>query len=361
MYRVQLFHAEGAVNGQITITSTGVRFEPGPRSETEKPVQPIELPASELSLRFGGHNDEQVFLEPRSKQGVSIHVKDPAFAAAYSKAFGAFVPAKAPRRRMHPALVLLLGLLLLSLAVVLLIVSQKDRIVRFAANKIPIEWEQKMGESVLQQLQKDGGLEAETGSTPITPIITRLLPAVSQSGYHFKFYISSDTNINAFALPGGYVVVNKGLLKAADNSEEVAGVIAHELAHVTQKHAVRKIIEVAGLYIAFELLIGDTSGLAAVFSDGSRTLLEQKYSRNYEREADDHGLEYLVDSKIDPQGLVSFFEKLKKAEPAMPKALSLLNTHPATEERIDRLESKIHDLKKNKTFEPLPPLTPVSS
>lgn len=354
MYRAQLFHGEGTVIGQVVITSSGVRFEP--RGESDKPLPPLELSSSEIALRFGGHNDEQIFVESRHKPGLSIHIKDPAFAVAYKHAFGGVMPAKVPRKRMHPVLVLFIGLLLFGVALIVLAFSQKDRIVKFAANKIPVEWEQKLGQSALQQVGKDGKIEEATGVTPISPIITRLLPVVKDSGYHFKFYISSDTNINAFALPGGYVVVNKGLLTAASSSEEVAGVVAHELAHVTQKHSVRKIIEVAGLYIAFELLLGDVSGLAAIFSEGSRTLLEQKYSRDFEREADDFGLAYLVEAKVDPQGLVSFFEKLKKIEPSMPKSLSLLNTHPATEERIERLEGKIRDIKKRSEFEPLPPL-----
>jgi beta-barrel assembly-enhancing protease len=357
MYPAQLFHGGDAVNGLVAFTSTGIRFEPALKAGTEKPRAPLEMPAGEITLRFGGHNDEQVFIEPRGQQGVSIHVKDLRFASAFTRQFPGSVAVKPLRKKTHPVLILLISLLLFFVALVLLAISQKDRLVFFAAKKIPLQWEEKLGESVLESLQKEGKIEPESAVKPaLDPIISRLLPVVSDSGYLFRFYISNDTNVNAFALPGGFVIVNRGLLKSADNAEEVAGVLAHELAHVTRKHSLRRIIEVLGLHAAFQLVLGDSTGLSAIFVEGSRTLLEQKYSRDFEREADDFGFKYLVSAEVDPQGMVSFFEKLKKMEGKIPDYLSLLNTHPATAERIERLEKKLKEAKEGKQFKPLPAL-----
>lgn len=87
-------------------------------------------------------------------------------------------------------------------------------------------------------------------------VTARLLPVVERQELKFRLHIASDTNINAFALPGGYVVVNSGLLAAVKQPEELAGVLAHELAHVTRRHGLRNLIQSAGLMILAQAVFG---------------------------------------------------------------------------------------------------------
>jgi predicted Zn-dependent protease len=103
-------------------------------------------------------------------------------------------------------------------------------------------------------------------------------------------------------------------------------------------------------------LFGDTSGLAAVLADGSQLLLRQRYSRDFEREADDVAWQYLLKANIDPRGMIRFFDRLKKEEQKYPQlrgSLQLLNTHPATAERMERLEEKWKKLDRKDGFRKL--------
>src|SRR6185436_4717724 len=120
----------------------------------------------------------------------------------------------------------------------------------------------------------------------------------------------------------------------------------------------RNMFESAGLALIIQSLFGDASGLIAVASGGSEFLLRQKFSRDTEREADDVGWNYLLAANIDPRGMISFFAKMQKEMEKNPAAaaadghLNLMSTHPATPERIARLEAKWKALGGGKTFEP---------
>ena len=130
----------------------------------------------------------------------------------------------------------------------------------------------------------------------------------------------------------------------ADRPEELLGVIAHEVAHVTQKHGIRKAIASAGPFLIFRVFLGGNSrGLAGVVGGASDLLIRQSFSQAYETEADDLGWRTLVAAKIDPRGMTTMFEKLQAHERqqrtghGVPQAFA---SHPALEKRIARLEAK---------------------
>ena len=239
---------------------------------------------------------------------------------------------------------------------IVLLWMQKDWIAEKVANRIPISWEQKFGDHVFAQFEKDGAMLTNSPWAPaVSNITSRLVAVGAKSGYEFKFHIKQDTNVNAFAIPGGHVVILTGLLEHADSAEEVAGVLAHEIAHVTRRHSLRNIIKSAGLLVLLQALFGDATGLLGMAAEASQYLLEQKFSRDYEREADDTGWSYLIEANIDPRGMTRFFEKLQKlyentGSAAMENSLALINTHPATQERIDRLAEKWEQLPKKSGF-----------
>ena len=244
-----------------------------------------------------------------------------------------------------------LALLAVLFGFLLVLILQKDRIVSLVVDRIPITWEENLGDQVFEQVKAEGTiLEGSEWEAALEQITARLLPVVSQSGYNFRFHIMQDTNVNAFAIPGGNVVILTGLLEAAKTPEEIAGVLAHELAHVTERHSMRQMVQSAGLWVVITAFFGDTSGMAAVLTEGSQFLLRQRFSRDFEREADDKGWDYLIAAQIDPRGLKRFFEMLKKVYEsegtAMSSTLAFLQTHPATNERIEQLEQKWADLEK---------------
>jgi Zn-dependent protease with chaperone function len=340
-------------SGSIVVTIDGVRFE---GAEVNGAV-----PMSGIVIRRGGHNSEQIFFENPQTPGWSIYSSDPALVndpilrvrPEIAKQLRA---ADRSRRGTPKPLIFGLALLALFFGGLILLWTLKDNIADYIAKKIPMEWEEQFGDMVYESVQSEGTvLTNSVWDGAVSNITARLLPVVKDTGYEFKFHIMDDTNVNAFAIPGGHVVILTGLLESAETPEEVAGVLAHELAHVTRRHTLRNIVKSAGLLIVLQALLGDTSGLLGLAAEGSRYLLQQKFSRDFEREADETGWSYLVQANIDPRGMTKFFEKMRdmianSGAAVMEGTLALANTHPTSQERIDRLTAKWEQVQKKDGF-----------
>lgn len=219
---------------------------------------------------------------------------------------------------------------------------QKDHIVDWVVDKVPIETERNLGEISWKMFYQTNPpvYNDSSLSKTITEIGDRLTKG---SRYRYQWYIINDNSINAFALPGGYVVIHSGLIKAADTPEELAGVLAHEVQHVEQRHSLRAIIYTLGWKAMFNMMIGDI--FTGVWGDLAAKLGQLQFSRDQETAADEKGLEALIKAEINPEGMISFFEKLSKKEGA---AISLLSTHPAGIERLKHLKGLISQ--QNKAF-----------
>ena len=249
----------------------------------------------------------------------------------------------------------LTGLFLVGFAVLAVVVSTLLGVmVRSLVAAVPPQWEQELGDNVMPELKKhlvvveDKKLKAKLDQA-VLPLVNTLPTNYGP----FKFYIVQDRFPNAFALPGGHVIVNTALIDMADKPEEVCGVVAHEIAHVTQKHGIRKIISEAGPFLVFKLFVSDRSGVFGVLGSGSKLLVSQSFSQEYELEADSVGWDYLVKAHIDPRGMVDMFHKLKLMQDNMgTEALSVsaFESHPQTEKRIQRLEAKWDRLKDKTDF-----------
>jgi predicted Zn-dependent protease len=189
-------------------------------------------------------------------------------------------------------------------------------------------------------------------------VTDRLVPAVKDSRYEFKFHIVENDMINAYAVPGGHIIVHTALIKNAKRPEEIAGVLAHEISHITRRHSLRNMVNSLGTVVVIQAIFGDYSSLASGASD----LLGQKYSRDFETEADATGWQYLLNAKIDPQGMIDFFQTLldeeKKTGMEMSGALELLSTHPATADRMAALQELKKSIPKTMEFEPIKPVKP---
>lgn len=210
----------------------------------------------------------------------------------------------------------------------------------FAVKSIPLNTEEWLGNLVFSSMTKGKTIDNKQLLDSVKEIGETLNNKSNNSDYKFKFYLVKDDQVNAFALPGGYVVVNTGLLKKADSPEEVAGVLAHELQHVYQRHGLKRIIKRFGISLSIGFLFGNIGSTVDAIG-GELTGL--KFDRDEEREADKLGLELMYNSGIDPNGMVSFFKKLQKIEGSLPNALTLISTHPDTEERIKNLQTVIDD------------------
>lgn len=155
-------------------------------------------------------------------------------------------------------------------------------------------------------------------------------------GYKIEV-IADDDLVNAFAAPGGYVYISTGLIKASDDCAEIAGVMGHELAHVTQRHSARQIEKAYAAQIVSDFFLEE--GLTKAAAETLFGFLQAtKFSRDHEREADDVGLQISKRAGYDPDGLARFFQKLLAQGSSPPEFLS---SHPATDGRIRDVRAAI--------------------
>jgi predicted Zn-dependent protease len=180
--------------------------------------------------------------------------------------------------------------------------------------------------------------------TAVEEITSRLVEQIPDNPYTFRVTVVKSDVVNAFALPGGYIVVFTGLMKKADSGEEVAGVMGHELTHVLKRHGLERIVKQLGLMAVVAILVGDQQGLVGLVKQIGVELLTLKFGRGQETEADLTGLQLLHRAKIDPSGMIRFFERLSEKEEGRTEWLS---THPMSRGRAERLKAELAALPKS--------------
>lgn len=167
----------------------------------------------------------------------------------------------------------------------------------------------------------------------------RLVSAEASRTFPYRFYVIEEREVNAFAVPGGYVYINSGLITAADNEAELASVVAHEIGHVVRRHSTQQLTAQYGYSMLASLLMGQNpaqwQALAANLVGVTGFLA---YSRGHESDADQYAVETLYRSGYDARAMISFFEKLKSLQRREPGLLErFFSSHPAPSERIARI------------------------
>lgn len=212
--------------------------------------------------------------------------------------------------------------------------------------------ERMLGQSIMVEARRDPGYYDDPEVTDyITRVGSRLAAHGGDTRQAFNFFLMKDPQINAFALPGGHIGIHTGLITAAQSESEMAGVMGHEIAHVTQRHIARMVsneqvnqwVSIASLAIAI-LAARSNSQLAEAAAVAGPALAVQRqlnYSRDFEREADRMGLQMLEKAGFDPNGMASFFERLQRATRlADVGAPAFLRTHPVTYQRISDMQGR---------------------
>jgi len=208
----------------------------------------------------------------------------------------------------------------------------------FIADMIPYEWEQKIGSFAFENyLLGKQNIDNSKVESAIKTIVDRI-DQFDDSEIAYEVAVIDADMVNAFAFPGGFVVVTSGLINNADNPEQVAGVLSHELTHVIERHGLRKLVRQAGLGILIGIVLGDASALSQLIELSSH-LDSLSFDREQERHADDGAIKIMLAAGISPQHFVTFFKTLKQQDSVAGDVPEIFSTHPLTDERIERVSA----------------------
>lgn len=300
-----------------------------------KAVHPVDELATAKSARL--RCDE----EPEAR----LLVEDPAFLPELAELAPHFqMGARATRRRLRRAGIAVAG----ALAVAALFWFGLPKGVEALARVIPVSWEERLGEAALADVldffgemsdQEAHYCTAPEGRAALDKLVQRLVEPLD-TPYDFKVLVVDLDITNAFALPGGYVVLFDGLISSSKSAEEVAGVLAHEMGHVIHRHSTQGMLRQMGISMIFNMMMGDFGGTLG--GQLGSVILSSSYSREAESEADTTGVRVLQAAGVRPTGLAAFFKRLQKEGAELPSAFQILSTHPSFAQRIKDLE-KVED------------------
>jgi Zn-dependent protease with chaperone function len=301
-----------------------------------------EWPYAELGV-FSAPEGVLRLGRPRSSGAARLEIRDSELAAAFDARAGAVRRVGAIDRRSRVKVV---GWSLAALvSAVLVAIFGVPAIVSRLTPLVPIRLEQRLGASVDQQVRMvlapatrdrpfECGNAAQAGRVAFDKLVHEL-EAAATLPFSLRAAVIRRPEANAIALPGGRVYVFQGLVAKANNPDELAGAIAHEMGHVAQRDGVRVLMQAAGLSFLFGMLIGDFSG-GGVAVMAMRTVLQSSYSRETEAAADGYGAALLGRLGRDPRALGAILVRIAGTPGPMAK---ILLDHPEAQERAAAIEA----------------------
>lgn len=212
------------------------------------------------------------------------------------------------------------------------------------AQSIPVEYEMELGEKIYAQ-----NMVPFTIDSAKTELMNDYFANLHvKSPYKVQITVVESSMVNAFAMPGGHIVVFTGLIDKMKHHEELAGVLAHEYAHIYYRHSLRSMARSLANYALVSLVIGDVSGLAGVLIDNADFIQSMRYSRELERDADAYAFKLLHKENINPQGMVWLFETLNELQKDSEISIDLpefMSSHPETINRIEAMKKMANENK----------------
>lgn len=299
---------------------------------------------SDISVSVGGFDHKDLFLNWSNENGekYSFSVNTKTESGLLAETAPASITAQLGQWKQRKTGIKLVWGTVLSLAIFCCISTfaiwlNYDATLGWIASHISPKQEKALGESVLSQFKSDHVFISEGQALKVVEEIGDSLSKGSL--YDYQWHIISDPSINAFALPGGIIVVNSGLIENTDHANELAAVLAHEIQHVERRHSLKSLLNSLGVALGLIVVLGDAGIATALIAHQMGNLY---FSREKEEEADTLAYELLSASNINPAGIIDLLNKLKPADEA-PKVASWLSSHPNIIERITNITQLLKD------------------
>lgn len=336
----------GRSPAEITLEIGGVRARTPDGAE-------VCVPFSDCHIEIGGASGRMVFCRDAARS-VTIYCEGDGFLADL-ESFGAGIVSdqiralKAARRSGRRRAIVGCSCALF-IALLLLVGGYFGLMAgaRAMVGALPVSIDQKIGEIAIGSMELEGPIvKNPVVLDAIGQIVDRLTDAIGDTEFEFEVRVIDAPVTNAFALPGGYIVVYSGLIDEASSPEQVAGVLAHEIAHVTRRHGLQRVAQSMGVGIAFGVVFGDANGIVALATDLAQSTAQNAYSRDHEAEADAEAVGLMHAAGLDPEAMCEFFQQLEQKQGDLPRPLAWISTHPQHADRIasirnlsDRLDPK---------------------
>lgn len=341
------FHALlGRQSGTATISRTQIDFV------SDDLQQRFSIPLNSLQIQVEGRNSSHFYLSHKAYPGKDICLQDTK-AVELLSSFGVEVATSTLNQANNtktlkavtwssPVILALASLFLIPLVIGFVPVAWINKMVSIQQEKAlgDLIWPKVFSK---EEVQEDA--EERAALRKIMNALVEANPELSQ--FKVEVHVSGDPEVNAFALPGGRIIFNKGLIKKA-KPEEILGVMAHELAHIERRHILKSVSGSLGSLVGYVILATIAGPDAASVLMSVKNFTSLTYSRADEAEADRRGLEFIQNAGFSGQGMVSFFEKLANESSAFEKSLTFLSTHPASEDRAATLKELIKQKKPEK-------------
>lgn len=209
--------------------------------------------------------------------------------------------------------------------------------------KTEISWGETMYHNMIEENNEQSPLQY-TVDDSLSVLANQFLHKIDfKTNYPLHITVVKEEQVNAFALPGGHIVVFSGILKKVKTKEAFVALLGHEATHVINRHSLKNIFKSVAGYLFVAFFTNDINGVSAIVLDNANNLSNLGYSRKLEAEADANALTIMENNKVNPNGLLHLFETLQGDSKFAPPAL--LSTHPLTEERITFAQQHIHQVK----------------
>ena len=213
-----------------------------------------------------------------------------------------------------------------------------------SGGSVSIDDEWRLGNQLAQEVASQVKLSNDAQLVAyVRQVGERIHARTPEANLPFDFQVVEDRSINAFSLPGGHVYINTGLIAQADRANMLAGVMAHENAHVIARHSIKPMEKAQGINVIGAILLGNNpSGAQTILANVLAGGAMARFSRADEKQADDLGLEYMTAAGYNPNGMLDMFRKLLSMEQGKPNAIDrFFVDHPLTQDRINDIQARI--------------------
>ncbi|MBK9271736.1 MAG: M48 family metallopeptidase [Saprospiraceae bacterium] len=205
--------------------------------------------------------------------------------------------------------------------------------VGIASSWIPLEWEKKWAD----QMESGYADDPKVDSSATILMNSFYLSLAHKSPYDIRIFVLNDSIVNAFAMPGGILVIHRGMLNRINDYRQLVGLLGHEIAHVEKRHSLNSMAKSFGGMALFQFLFGGFDLFSGILAEQFRTIDQMSYSRDLEAEADREAVEFCIEHGVDPNGILGLFEILQKEEADQTVDIpGFLRSHPLTQDRISQ-------------------------